>query len=129
MPVRLSRKTMDHTEIDIVVLDADEAACRSLCGLLKNQHYTVKPVYSLQDLEKYMQQTAARVLIHDLDTLPVEIKTFRKLKRLNPSMVIMGLSNRSFHPELAEAMTRHIFACLKKPIDEEELIFWIRSLF
>jgi len=36
---------------------------------------------------------------------------------------------RAFHPELEEAMSNYIFACLSKPADEDELVFWIKSLF
>ncbi len=27
-----------------------------------------------------------------------------------------------------EAMSRHIYTCPSKPVDEEELVFWIKSL-
>ncbi len=114
---------------EILVLDANKNQCRTLCAVLEEWHYKAIPVYTLLSLEGYIKESASPVVIIDLDTLPVEKRTFRKLKRLKPSLCIMGLSSLPFHPELEEAMSSHIYACLKKPVDEEELIFWIKSLF
>jgi DNA-binding NtrC family response regulator len=63
-----------------------------------------------------------------LDTLPVDKLFFRDLKRLHPMMNIIGLSKQSFHPELEEAISQHIFACVNKPVDPEEIIFLLKSI-
>lgn len=43
--------------------------------------------------------------------------------------VNIGISSRAFHPELEEVVSNHIYECISKPIDEDELVFWIKSLF
>jgi DNA-binding NtrC family response regulator len=116
-------------EAEIVVLDADEEQCKQLCSLLGEYHYQAIPMYTLPDLKTHVQNSACRVVILDLDTLPVDKGFFRQLKKIEPSLCIMGLSSRSFHPGLEEAMSHHIYACLRKPVDQEELVFWIKSLF
>ncbi len=115
-------------EQGIVVLDADKKQSRELCAMLEERNYRVIPLYSLPDLEKSIKATGSQVVIIDLDTLPVDKRLFRKLKRIEPDLNIMVLSSRPFHPELEEAMSRHIYACLSKPVDEEELNYWIKSL-
>ncbi len=113
----------------IVVVDANEEQCRELCTMLEEWHYRATPMHSLRDLETYIQATACRAVILDLDTVPVDNRVLRKLKRIDQSLCIMVLSSRPFHPELEEAMSTHIYACLTKPVDEEELGYWLKSLF
>ncbi len=114
--------------MEIVVLDADDRRCRELCTMLEELSNRAVPLSSYQNLEDYIQSSTCQVVMLDLDSLPAEKNLFRRLKKMKPSLCIMGLSNRPFHPELEEAMSSHIYACLSKPVDEEELSFWIRSL-
>lgn len=112
----------------IVVVDGDEEQCRGLCATLEREHYSTTAFHSLLNLEREIQEAGRRVVILDLDTLPVNNRLFRTLRRTNPGVCIIGLSSRPFHPELKEAMSQHIYACLSKPVDDEELIFWVKSL-
>lgn len=115
-------------EEPILVVDADEAACKELCASLDKEHFRTTALHALADLEEEVEGTVCRVVILDLDNLPVDNRFFRELNRKNPGVHIVGLSNRPFHPELEEAMSRHISSCLTKPVDIEELVYWIRSI-
>ncbi len=115
-------------DLEVVVLDTNKERCLGLCSMLDERGFRVTPMYSLTNLVKGIEENAYRLLILDLDTVQVDKNLFRKLKRTKPSMYIVGISNRSFHPELEEAMSNHIYACLTKPVDEEELVFWVKSL-
>ncbi|MEE8621785.1 MAG: response regulator, partial [Syntrophobacteria bacterium] len=111
----------------ILVVDADEEQCHNLCAMLEREHFSTTALHSLLTLDKEMQEAGPRVVILDLDTLPVDNRLFRTLKKTNPGVCVIGLSSRPFHPELEEAMSTYIHACLGKPIDEEELVFWLKS--
>ena len=111
-----------------MVVDADEAACKELCASLDKEHFRTTALHSLVNLEEEVKGGVCRVVILDLDSLRVDNRLFREMKRKNPGVHIVGLSNRSFHPELEEAMSRHISSCLTKPVDIEELVYWIRSI-
>ena len=115
-------------EKGIVVLDANKKQCQGICSFLHELNYRATPMYSVKDMSEFIQGNHCGLLILDLDTIEVDKTLFRKLKRNKPSLSIVGLSSRSFHPELEEAMSSHIYACLSKPLDEEELIFWVKSL-
>lgn len=115
-------------DLEIVVLDSNKKQCQGLCTMLDEQNIRATALHSLKGLPKIIEDSHCRVLIMDLDTVRVDKNLFRKLKKLKPSLCIMGLSSRPFHPELEEAMSSHIYACLSKPVDEEELLFWIKSL-
>jgi DNA-binding NtrC family response regulator len=82
----------------------------------------------LGNLENNIQEEGRHVVILDLDTLSVDNRSIRDLRRRRPGVCIIGISSRSFHPELEEAMSSHIYACLSKPVDTEELIYWIRAI-
>jgi DNA-binding NtrC family response regulator len=113
---------------EIVIADADKKACRALNHVLENRYYQTASINSLNGLKQFLKKFRCRVMIIDLDTLPVDKRFFRDLKRLHPMMNIIGLSKQSFHPELEEAISQHIFACVNKPVDPEEIIFLLKSI-
>ena len=117
-------------EKGIVILDGNKKDCMNICSILDEQNYAATPVYSLKNLLPAINEEICEMLILDMDSIEVDKNLFRKLKKENPSLRIVGLSNKVFHPELEDAITKnHIYACISKPVDEEELVFWVKSLF
>jgi DNA-binding NtrC family response regulator len=114
-------------QVLILVVSANEQYCLELCAALKGEDYSVRLLDSLEHLAGDIKACDCRLAILDLDSLPVDNRLIKKLKRKNPSLRIIGFSSRSFHPELQEAMSSHIYACLGTPVDEEELVFWVKS--
>jgi DNA-binding NtrC family response regulator len=112
----------------IAVIDADIESCLALCEALEQEQYRASPFHSVVNLEREIQGGRYRVVILDLDTLPVDNRLFRELKRVSPESYIIGLSSRPFHPNLEEAFSAHISVCLAKPVDRNELVCWLRSL-
>jgi DNA-binding NtrC family response regulator len=115
-------------ERSIIVVNADKSESEALCAVLERENYHSIAKHSLTNLEKRIQETASRVVIMDLDTLPVDNRFIRHLKRHKKKVYIIGLSSRPFHPELQEAVSTHIYACLGKPVDTDELIYWLKSI-
>ena len=113
----------------IVVVDADKARWENLCVLLGKRNYRTIPSHSLSNAEETIDQSASPVVILDLDILPVDNRFIFDLKKRNPGVLIIGLSSRPFHPELSEAISKHFYACLYKPLDTEELFYWLRSIY
>ena len=116
-------------EKKIVVLDENKKQCQEICSFLDEFNYQATPMYSFEDLPEFIQEDHCELLILDLDTVKADKTLFRKIKRTKPSLRIVGLSSHSFHPKLEEAMSSNISACLSKPFDEEELLFWVKSIF
>jgi DNA-binding NtrC family response regulator len=114
--------------LNTAVVDADEQSCRKICALLEQANIPVAPLYSLQDLPGRLRSEPVAVLIVDLDTLPVDNNFFRSLKKQYPNLHILCLSSRTYHPGLEEAMGSHICASLAKPLNSEELFFWMKSI-
>ena len=112
----------------IVVVDADEGQCSVLCELLEAEHYKTNALYSLTNLERAVSKNGCQIILVDLDTLPVDNFLFRNIKKKNPDVRIIGISSRPFHPELQEAMSKHIYVNLSRPVDGDELIYWLKSI-
>jgi len=112
----------------VVVVDADKRYCQELCALVKQANIPVAPLYSLEDLYKHLRKEQVRVLILDLDTLPVDNNFFKTLKKQNPKLYILCLSSLTYHPGLQEAMGSHIYASLAKPLNSEELLYWLKAI-
>jgi DNA-binding NtrC family response regulator len=99
-----------------------------LCRLLERSHYLTIPLETLSELANRLTETHSNALILDLDSLPVDNRFIGRLNREHPALCLIGISSRHFHPELEEAMRAHISACLSKPVNEDELLYWLKNL-
>jgi DNA-binding NtrC family response regulator len=111
----------------IVLLDADDVQCQEIRILLSS--FDVTAMHSLPDLQDYLAESECRAILIDLDTVSIDNRTLVQIKRQHPEIEIIAKSERPFHPELEEALRSHILACLAKPLDSDELIFWLKSVF
>lgn len=111
----------------IMIVDADPQENRELCFVFERNHFATIPAHSLAEMFAKMRMGLHHAVIFDLDSLPVENRFISKLCKENPGLCVIGISSRSFHPELEEAMRSHISACLSKPVKEDELVYWLQS--
>jgi DNA-binding NtrC family response regulator len=119
-------KLMEKT---ILVLNADEKECDELCALLNEQQYRATPTYSLPEMVTFIQDIDCMVVIMDIDTVPIDNRTIRDLTLKYPGVYLLCLSSDRFHPHLKEALCYHIYACINKPVDSDELFYWLRSIY
>ena len=105
----------------------------------KSEPYGIPPLVASRDLPTPMKQRLREILftmhqdpeaavIHDLDTVPVNNQFLRGLRKIHPQLHMLGVSKLSYHPGLEEVVGSHLFACLVKPLDVEELSFWLKSI-
>jgi hypothetical protein len=78
---------------------------------------------------QYIEENDCRALILNLDKVAATNKVFRNLKTKRPLLNIIALSKRQFHPELEEAIREYISVCLARPVDSDELVYWLRTIF
>ncbi len=107
----------------ILVVEANKDESQVLCVLLGHEHYQTIALDSLGSLKEKLQEFRCHAVTLDLDSLPVDNRFIRDLKRQNPGLRILLLSERPFHPDLMEAMRNHVYACIRKPMDAEEFIY------
>ena len=116
-------------EKEVVVLDTDKKQCKSLCALLTDHEYLSTAMSSLTKMDEYLGENDCRAIILNLDNISVTNKILKDLKRKNPMINIIGLSKRQFHPELEEALREYISVCLAKPVDPDELTYWLKTIY
>ena len=116
-------------EKEVVVLDTDKKQCKSLCDLLTDHEYLSTAMSSLTKMDEYLGENDCRAIILNLDNISVTNKILRDLKRKNPLINIIGLSERQFHPELEESLREYISVCLAKPVDPDELTYWLKTIY
>ncbi|MBW1773162.1 MAG: response regulator [Deltaproteobacteria bacterium] len=113
----------------IIIIDSDKEQCRKLREILGAHHYPADIFPSLLDMEEVIEEKDPRVVILNLDTVPIDNRKIKDIKQRNRSINIIVFSGKSFHPELKEALRDHIYACLKQPLDYDELIYWVNTAY
>ena len=113
----------------ILVVDAVRKQCRQVCTLLEKRGYPATPMYSILNLEKILAGGEYLAVILDIDTVAVDNRTIRELTIKYPGVSFFALSANRFHPELKDAICYHIYACINKPVDPDELFYWLRCIY
>lgn len=112
----------------IVVLDTDEQHCRALCAMLEEMQYSATPMPSVDSMKKHLQGSTCLAVIVDLEHSSVDNRTIRNLAFNYPGVYFFGMSTQHYNPTLREAICYHIYVCLNKPVNPDELFFWLRSI-
>jgi DNA-binding response OmpR family regulator len=112
----------------IMVVATKPEEYRTISAILESNHYGTVACHSLFALPKDIREAPCGAVILDLDSLPVDNRFIRDFRKHNAELPIIALSSRSFHPELQEALSLYISACLAKPVDSDELIYWVKSI-
>jgi DNA-binding NtrC family response regulator len=118
----------NRPEKKIAVLDALEEEGRELCDLLAQRHYKTVALRSLAELEACLTDHTCKAVLMDIDSVPVDNRTIRELTLKHPETYFLCTSKDRFHPDLKHAICYHIYACLNKPVDPDELFYWLRSI-
>ncbi|MEM5789262.1 MAG: hypothetical protein AAGU11_18265 [Syntrophobacteraceae bacterium] len=112
----------------VIVAGAGSDERYGLCEILEWGSFRAVPLSSMEELVETVQKSIGRAIILDLDTMPVDNALIKEIRKLNPLLCIIGISSRTFHPELEEALRTNISVCLTKPVDVDQLFYWLRSV-
>jgi len=112
----------------VLVVAGDKGPGHEVCSLLQELDYTATLISSLKDLEQELKKDSKVAVILDLDTVPVNNQFLRGLRKMHHQLHLLGISELSYHPGLEEVIGSHLLACLVKPLDVEELCFWLKSI-
>ena len=112
----------------VLVVAGGRGTGPEVCSLLQELDYFATLIGSLKDLEQELKKDSKVAVILDLDTVPVNNQFLCSLRKMHPQIDILGISDLSYHPGLEEVIGSHLLACLVKPLDVEELCFWLKSI-
>ena len=113
----------------ILVLDANQNSSGELSNTLNSKNYPFTQTQTLSSLEGFLDSEKYVAVILDIDSIPVDNRMIRELAIKYPGVRFLCTSKDRFHPELKDAICYHIYACLNKPVDQDELLFWIKSIY
>lgn len=112
----------------ILVMNADRNEFREISALLARKNYTAHRVESADELRQRLKASSFVAVLIDLDSVGLDNRSIRELASLFPNIPLLCVSKARFHPELKDSIRNHIYACLTKPIDPEELNYWLKSI-
>ncbi|MBA4394031.1 MAG: hypothetical protein C0407_10805, partial [Desulfobacca sp.] len=104
----------------IVIVSQDDSCIKALRSILKKALYRPDFVPSLSEAKARLEHQNYQVLLIDLDQPSVDNRYLKELRKDHPVLGLIGISNRKFHQELEEAMSRYIDACFDKSEDYED---------
>ena len=113
----------------ILVLDANQNSSGELSNTLNSKNYPFTQTQTLSSLEGFLDSEKYVAVILDIDSIPVDNRMIRELAIKYPGVRFLCTAKDRFHPELKDAICYHIYACLNKPVDQDELLFWIKSIY
>lgn len=118
--------TQNRKTVILISRESDEL--HEIRQTLEENRYAVYVVENIESLNQALADMIADCVILDLDALNVDNPTIRKLTIQYPQIYFLCMSKNRFHPELKDAICYHIYACLTKPLDHDELLYWLRCI-
>ncbi|MCF6246024.1 MAG: hypothetical protein L3J69_01555 [Desulfobacula sp.] len=112
----------------VVLIGKNPEITGSIIDELSDNHYKFHILDSIENLDKDIIETSCNCIILDLDSITVDNRTIRALTIQYPHIYFLCISEDRFHPELKDAICYHIYACLTKPLDYDELLYWLRCI-
>lgn len=79
-------------------------------------------------IDKVFDAASVLSIILDLDSIRFENRSIKKIAKRYPETPLLSISQQRFHPHLKEAISEHLFACLVKPIDPDELHYFLKCI-
>ncbi len=111
-----------------IIVGSDNDHIKALCSVLTRAFYQPVVVPSLSEAKALLKKHQCRVLFIDLDQIVLDNRFLKELRKEYQALAVIGLSNRRFHQELEEAMSRYIDACFEKSEDYEDLLYWLKTV-
>ena len=113
----------------IILLAADPDSMAELSSILNSENYSFTEIGELSSLEALFDSDRYIAVVIDIDSVQIDNRTIRNMALKYPGIRFLCTSRDRFHPELKDAICYHIYACLNKPVDPDELLFWIKCIY
>ena len=112
----------------VIVINSNKKQNIEFCQLLQNNGYTCVSLKSVSELEKELRQSCAQAVIIDIDTVEITSRAICRFTKNFSQTYFITVSAHAFHPKLGNAISHCIYACINKPVDPDELFYWLRSI-
>lgn len=115
-------------EKTVIMITKDKKEANQLSLLLSDNQYHSHTIERIEALDQIIKEISCNTVILDLDSISVDNRAIRELTAQYSQIAFLCISKDRFHPELKDAICYNIYACLNKPIDPDELYYWLRCI-
>ena len=126
LPMQANRNETKRMQVLLASADATESAL--LSELVHAFGGALQVAGSCAELENRLRERPFHAIIMDIDSLAADNRTIGRLAAASPKGAVLWVSRDRLHPQLQESIRNHVFACLTKPIDPEELGYWLKCI-
>ena len=112
----------------VLIANMDRGEAGHLADIISSTGYRSQTCHTLTDMMKVLAESSFMAVLLDIDSLDIDNRSIRSLTLAYPDVCFLCTSRDRFHPDLKEALCYHIFACINKPVDPDELVYWIRCI-
>lgn len=112
----------------VLVVNANKKEAEEIAGTLLPAGYAPWIINSMAEVEPALSAGGCLAVLLDLDSIQVSNRTVRQMTLRFPQVCFLCTSWKPFHPELQDAICYHIYACVQKPVDPDELLYWMKSI-
>lgn len=112
----------------VLVVNADRDEANSIGDLLRPAGYTPCIIDTLEGVEDAVATSKCMTVLLDLDSLDVSNRGVRQMTFKFPKVSFLCTSRIPLHPELEDAIGFHFYACIQKPVDPDELLYWLKCI-
>jgi DNA-binding NtrC family response regulator len=124
----MANKLNEISKKAILLMNADPEESAGIAHMLKEADFKAQSVTTSSELKKNLEDARFIAVIMDLDSMPMDNRSIKDLALQFPSAHFLCISKERFHPELKDSIRDHIYACLTKPIDPDELKYWLKCI-
>lgn len=112
----------------ILLTDDNKEFSQNLQDILEFKGYTVLKAYDGFQALEIIKSTPVDLILMDIK-MPVMngVETYKKIKQIIPSIPVIMLTAFALEELIQEALNEGAFACLKKPIDFDDLFATIEQ--
>ena len=112
----------------VILISKNTNELKQIYEVLSKNNYAYHCIEKIDQIKIALDSIASNCIILDLDFINIDNRTIRELTVKYPSIYFLCMSKDRFHPELEDAICYHIYACLTKPLDYDELLYWLRCI-
>ena len=127
-PARCEATAMMKSNKVVFVVNADTEDSSGISRLIGEAGCRAQTVDSPAELKDLLNDEACTAVIMDIDSVAIDNRIIRELASAYPAIPFLCISKERLHPELKDSIRNHIYACLTKPIDPDELNYWLRCI-
>ncbi len=111
----------------VAILVTEPREAEDIVRIIETGPYRTIVCRSLSALKNLVSDAWMAVIL-DVDSIPLDNRTIRNLTLTFPAVSFFCTSRERFHPELKDAICYHLFACLNKPINADELHYLLKCV-